>query len=71
MDTDAIRLPDVEIAQTSSSMYQTELSVEHDLVIQTEPSYETRSLIGLPSVSLELVRLVDLSVVASEFQYPE
>ena len=71
MDLSAIRLPDVEIARASPSVYQAKLSVVHDLVIQTEPSYETRSLVGLPSVSLELVRLVDLPVVAAELQDSE
>lgn len=71
MDPSAVRLPDVEIARAPPSVYQAKLSVEHDLVIQTEPSDETRSLIDLPSVSLELVRLVDLPVVTSELQDSE
>ena len=71
MNPSTIRLPDVEIARAPPSVYQAKLSVEHDLVIQTEPSYETQSLVGLPSVPLELVRLVDLSVVAAELQDSE
>ena len=71
MDLSAIRLPDVEIARASLSVYQAKLSVEQDFVLQAKPSYETRSLVGLPSVSLELVRLVDLPVVAAELQDSE
>ena len=68
MNPSAVRFPDVEIAR-ASSVYQAQLSVVLDEVVQFETCDLTRSLIGLPDTAFEDCVLVDFSVMASQLSY--